>query len=58
VPKMPKVVVRLRRVIYLQGMVISSDRNKVKSCMVKKLKLAAPKAHSLTLGTLIYFSSL
>lgn len=28
-PKMPNVVVRLRRAIYLQGLVISSDRNKV-----------------------------
>jgi len=55
----PKVMVRLRRAIDFQGSVIRSDRNKVnKVVWFKKLKLAVPKAHSLTLGTLIYFSSL
>jgi hypothetical protein len=29
VPKMPKVVVRLRRAIYLQGLIITSPGNKV-----------------------------
>ncbi len=57
-PKMPKVVVRLRRVIYIQGLIITSVGNKVSKIVWKKLKLVVPKAHSLTLGTLIYFSSL
>ena len=53
-PKMPKVMVRLRRADFK---VISALKPARVTSNQKKLKSAAPKAHSLTLGTLIYFSS-
>ena len=41
-PKMPKVVVRLRRAIDFQGLVINSDRNKVsKVVWRKKIKIGS-----------------